>query len=137
MSMAKANAAKVWSLNYRLLTSVITEASADIEKLDLETKEFFVLADIEECPYPAELAARLCMPKPTITVYLKSLEAKGFVRREIDPEDLRRHRLIVTPAGRKVVVRARTVLSDAYAARLARLTAAERDELQRLLEKLG
>jgi MarR family transcriptional regulator, temperature-dependent positive regulator of motility len=35
-------------------------------------------------------------------VYSKKLEADGFVRREIDPKDLRRHRLIVTSKGRKV-----------------------------------
>jgi len=41
------------------------------------------------------------MPKATVTVYLKRLEAAGFVRREIDPSDLRRHRLLLTATGRK------------------------------------
>src|SRR5512139_852665 len=100
--MAKIDAAKTWSLNYRLLMSVITSVSADIGALGLETKELFVLAEIDEHPHPAELAAALCMPKPTVTVNLKRLEAAGLVRREIDASDLRRHRLIVTPAGRKV-----------------------------------
>jgi len=135
--MAKINAAKIWSLNYRLLTAVITSASAEIAELGLEIKEFFVLADIEECPYPAEIAERLCIPKPSVTVYLKSLEASGFVRREIDANDLRRHRLILTPAGQKAVTRGRAVLSDAYGERLSRLSATEREELQKLLEKLS
>jgi DNA-binding MarR family transcriptional regulator len=135
--MAKINAAKIWSLNYRLLTAVITTASTEIAELGLETKEFFVLAEIEECPYPAEIAERLCMPKPSVTVYLKSLEASGFVRREIDSNDLRRHRLILTPAGQKAVTRGRVILSDAYGSRLSRLSATERDELQKLLEKLS
>jgi DNA-binding MarR family transcriptional regulator len=38
-------------------------------------------------------------PKATVTVYLKRLEAAGFVRREIDPSDRRRHRLLLTPPG--------------------------------------
>jgi hypothetical protein len=38
-------------------------------------------------------------PKATVTVYLKRLEAAGFVRRGIDPSDRRRHRLLLTPAG--------------------------------------
>jgi DNA-binding MarR family transcriptional regulator len=100
--MAKIDPAKMWSLNYRLLMSVITRVAPDIAKLGLETKELFVLAEIDEHPHPAELAAVLCMPKPTVTVNVKRLEAAGFVRREIDAADLRRHRLMVTPAGRKV-----------------------------------
>jgi DNA-binding MarR family transcriptional regulator len=36
-----------------------------------------------------------------VTVYLKRLEAAGFVRREIDPADLRRHRLLLTRPGVK------------------------------------
>ncbi len=72
------------------------------------------------------------MPKPTITVYLKSLEAAGFVKREIDPQDLRRHRLVLTTAGRKVMTRANSILSDAYSERLARLSSTERKQLQAL-----
>jgi DNA-binding MarR family transcriptional regulator len=90
--MAKIDAAKVWSLNYRLLMTVITSVSEQIAALGLEIKELFVLAEIDEHPYPADLATTLCMPKPTVTVHLKTLEAAGFVKREIDAKDLRRHR---------------------------------------------
>ena len=103
--MSKIDALKVWSLDYRLLTSVITSVAPDIAELGLEVKELFVLAEIDEHPHPAELAIRLSMPKPTVTVNLKRLEAAGFVRREIDPHDLRRHRLLVTAAGRKIMAR--------------------------------
>ena len=108
--MAKIDSAKVWALNYRLLTSVITSVADDIAALGLETKEFFVLAAIDEHPHPAELAATLCMPKPTVTVHVKTLEAAGFVRREIDAKDLRRYRLTLTAAGRTAVTRAQTLL---------------------------
>ncbi len=70
------------------------------------------------------------MPKPTVTVNVKRLEAAGFVRREIDATDLRRHRLIVTPAGRKAMTRGLALLSEAFGARLARLTAAQQAELK-------
>ena len=135
--MAKIDAAKVWSLNYRLLTSVITSVASDISALGVETKELFVLAEIDEHPHPAELATTLCMPKPTVTVNLKRLEAAGFVRREIDATDLRRHRLIVTPAGRKVMTRGLAFLSEAFGARMGRLSSSEQTELKTLLEKLS
>jgi DNA-binding MarR family transcriptional regulator len=129
--------AQIWSLNYRLLTSVITTVAPDIAALGLETKELFLLREVEAHPYPAELAAVLIMPKPTVTVYVKRLEAAGFLRREIDATDLRRHRLVLTPAGRKAMSRGLALLSDGFGARLQRLSAAERRVLQQLLERLA
>ncbi len=135
--MAKIDAAKIWSLNYRLLTAVISSVADDIAALGLETKELFVLAEIDEHPHPAELASTLCMPKPSVTVYIKSLEAAGFVRREIDAEDLRRYRLTVTPVGRTTMTRALGLLSDAFGMRLAKLSKSEQADLKALLEKLS
>jgi len=134
--MPKIDAGKIWSVNYRLLMSVITSVAPDITKLGLETKELFLLAEMDAYPHPAELAGVLCMPKPTVTIYVKRLEAAGFVRREIDGADLRRHRLILTPEGRKTVARGLAVLSKAFGARLARLNSAQQSELATLLEKL-
>jgi DNA-binding MarR family transcriptional regulator len=135
--MPKIDAAKIWSLNYRLLMSVITSVAEAVAALGLETKELFVLAEMDDHPHPAELADALSMPKPSVTVYVKRLEAAGFVRRQIDPGDLRRHRLTITPAGRKVMVRGLALLSDAFGTRLARLSAAEQAQFDALLEKLG
>lgn len=130
------DAAKMWSLNYRVLLSVISCAEPDICALGLESKELFLLAEIDEHPYPAELASTLSMPKATVTVYLKRLEAAGFVRREIDATDLRRHRLLVTPAGRKAAADGLALLSAEFDKRLGRLTAAQRNDLKHLLEKI-
>jgi DNA-binding MarR family transcriptional regulator len=135
--MAKIDAAKIWSLNYQLLMSVITSVTPEIGALGLETKELFLLAEVDEHPHPAQLAGKLCMPKATVTVNVKRLEAAGFLRREIDAGDLRRHRLLLTPAGRKAMTRGLTLLSDAFAARLGRLSAAKQAELKALLEELS
>jgi DNA-binding MarR family transcriptional regulator len=135
--MPKIDVGKIWSLNYRLLMSVIISVARDISELGLETKELFVLAEMDEHPHPAELAGVLSMPKPTVTMYVKRLEAAGFLRREIDGADLRRHRLILTPEGRKTMVRGLALLSKAFGARLARLNSAQQSELATLLEKLN
>ena len=135
--MAKIDVVLLWSLNYRLIASVITSVSPQITALGIETKELFVLAEIAEHPHPAELAAQLCMPKPSVTVYLKHLEAAGLIRREIDPDDLRRHRLLVTPAGRKIMARGLALLSDAFGTRLERLSTGEQAQLKVLLEKMS
>jgi DNA-binding MarR family transcriptional regulator len=134
--MSAVDAARIWSLNYRVLLSVISCAEADICALGLESKELFMLAEIDEHPYPAELATTLSMPKATVTLYLKRLEATGFVRREIDPSDLRRHRLLLTPAGRQAARKGMTLLSDEFDKRLGRLTAKQRNDLKGLLERI-
>ncbi len=133
----KVDAAKIWSLNYRLVIATITSVAPAVGDLGLETKELFLLAAVDEHQHPAELASALCMPKPTVTVTVKRLEAAGFVRREIDATDLRRHRLLLTPSGRKATTRGLAQLSQAFAARLGRLSHAEQAELMTLLEKLS
>jgi DNA-binding MarR family transcriptional regulator len=135
--MPKIDVGRIWSLNFRLLMSVITSVAPDITALGLETKELFVLAEVDMHPHPAELAGVLSMPKPSVTMYVKRLEAAGFLRREIDSADLRRHRLILTPEGRKTMTRGLALLAKAFGARLARLNPAQQSELATLLEKLG
>jgi DNA-binding MarR family transcriptional regulator len=134
--MSQVDASKIWSLNYRLLLSVVASVEADITALGLDSKELFLLAEIDDHPFPAALAATLSMPKATVTLYLKRLEAAGFVRREIDPADLRRHRLLLTPAGRQATRDGLSLLSDAFNERLARLTAKQQRELKNLLEQI-
>jgi MarR family transcriptional regulator, temperature-dependent positive regulator of motility len=134
--MSAVDAARIWSMNYRVLLSVISCAEADMTALGLDSKELFLLAEIDEHPFPAELAATMSMPKATVTLYLKRLEAAGFARREIDPADLRRHRILLTSAGRRAAKDGLVVLADEFDKRLARLTAAERKDLQKLLEKI-
>jgi DNA-binding MarR family transcriptional regulator len=136
MATSPDDAAKIWSLNYRVLLSVISSVDADITALGLDSKELFLLAEVDDHPYPAELAATMSMPKATVTVYLKRLEAAGFLRRHIDPTDLRRHRLESTPKGRRVIAAGLSHLSAAFAKRLERLTKAQQKELGILLERI-
>ena len=135
--MARIDAAKLWSLNYRLFGEILGEVAPQIATLGLEAKELFILAQIEEHPYPAALAEVLCMPKPTVTLYLKRLVSAELIRREIDSSDLRRHRLELTAAGRRLSVRGLALLSTAFAARLARLSAAEQTQFAALLTRLA
>jgi DNA-binding MarR family transcriptional regulator len=134
--MAKIDVTKIWSLNYRLVMSVIAEVAAALQDQGIEVKELFLLAELDVHPHPAALAQALLMPKPSVTVYVKRLEAAGFVRREIDSADLRRHKLSLTPEGRKAMTRGLALLAHAMGRRLGRLTAAQQTELKTLLEKL-
>ncbi len=135
--MTKVDPAKVWSPNYRLLMSVITGVAAKISAVGVDSKELFLLAAVDEHPHPARLSVALSMPKPTVTAMVKRLESARFLEREIDPGDLRRHRLSLTAGGRKAVTRGLAILSNAFGERLGRLGAAEQAELHALLEKMS
>jgi DNA-binding MarR family transcriptional regulator len=127
------DAAQLWTLNHRLLTVVLDACSAELAELGLEAKEFFVLAEVAASPYPAELAARLVIPKASVTVYVRNLVAKGFMRREIDDADLRRHRLVLTDEGEAARDRSLAALGREFDRRLAKIAPRDRDELQRIL----
>lgn len=133
---SKIDVAKLWTLNYRLVGSVLAEVAAALQDLGIEVKELFLLAELDTHPHPAALAQTLLIPKPSVTVYVKRLEAAGFVKREIDSADLRRHKLSLTADGRKVMTRGLSLLVDTFGRRLGRLTAAQQAELKTLLEKL-
>jgi DNA-binding MarR family transcriptional regulator len=134
--VAKIDITKVWTLNYRLVASVIGEVAPALHELGIEVKELFLLAELDAHPHPAALAKALLIPKPSVTVYVKRLEAAVLVKREIDSADLRRHKLSLTPEGRKVMARGLALLSEAFGQRLGRLTATQQAELKSLLEKL-
>ena len=134
--MAKIDITKVWTLNYRLITAVIGEVAPALRELGIEVKELFLLAELDAHPHPAALAEALLIPKPSVTVYVKRLEAAELVKREIDSTDLRRHKLSLTPEGRKVMTGGLALLAEAFGQRLARLTATQQAELKSLLEKL-
>ena len=134
--MAKIDIMKVWSLNYRLVTAVIGEVAPALRELGVEVKELLLLAELDTHPHPAGLAEALLIPKPSVTVYVKRLEAAKFVKREIDSADLRRHKLSLTPEGRKVMTGGLALLAAAFGRRLSRLTVTQQAELTSLLEKL-
>jgi DNA-binding MarR family transcriptional regulator len=135
--VAKSDITRIWTLNYRLLASVIGEVAPALQALGVEIKELFLLAEVDAHPNPAALAGALLMPKPSVTVYVKRLEAAELLRREIDRADLRRHKLSLTPEGRKVMTRGLVLLGEAFGQRLGRLTATQQAELKTLLEKLS
>jgi DNA-binding MarR family transcriptional regulator len=130
------DAAELWNLNHRLLTTVLDGCVDALAELGLDTKEFFVLAEIPASPYPAQLSTTLVIPKPSVTVYVRNLVGKGLVRREIDDADLRRHRLVLTAEGERARERALAALAAEFDRRLARIAARDRSELRRILLEL-
>jgi DNA-binding MarR family transcriptional regulator len=59
---------------------------------------------------PSDLADTFQTTRGNVSHCISSLEAKGLVRRRIDPEDARAFQLVLQPAGRKRAVRVAGIL---------------------------
>jgi len=135
--MRKISPWTLWTLNFQVMTSLMVEVAPRLRELRLEIKEFLLLSKLDEHPNPADLARALVMPKPSVTFMVKRMEALGYLRRELQPDDLRRFRLTLTPSGRSAMERAREIFDQEFGRRLSRLTQAQRVELMRIFERLA
>jgi DNA-binding MarR family transcriptional regulator len=83
----------------------------------------------------SQLAEHLCIDANNTVILLNELESEGWITRERDPSDRRRHLVRVTDAGRAQLERAidaREAVTDEV---LARLDADERRQLHDLIAK--
>src|SRR6267143_2087326 len=127
----------LWTLNFQVMTSLLADVAPRLRALRLEVKEFLLLSKLDEHPNPADLARALVTPKPSVTFMVKRMEALGYLRRELQPDDLRRFRLTLTPSGRSAMESAREIFDQEVGRRLSRLTQAQRVELMRIFERLA
>ena len=109
----------------------------DLETLGLHSKGFFLLAAIEQTPFPAELARIMSLPSPTVTYIIKQLEEKRFVRRKIEPGDLRKFRLLLTASGKRAVLQGKEKINEVFGERLARLSQKDIDLFNQLVGRLA
>jgi DNA-binding MarR family transcriptional regulator len=135
--MRKMSPWSLWTLNLRVMTSLMADVAPRLRQLRLEIKEFLLLSELDEHPNPADLARALITPKPSVTFMVKRMEAVGYVRRELQRDDLRRFRLTLTPSGRSAMESAREIFDEEFGRRLSRLTQAQQLELMRIFERMA
>lgn len=82
------------------------------------------------------LAHRLGHDPSDIVELLDDLERRGDARREPDPEDRRRRRVLITPRGRRTLDRVIAHIEAEENVVLSRLTRREREQLRRLATKV-
>jgi DNA-binding MarR family transcriptional regulator len=85
---------------------------------------------------PTAIAERLIVTTASMTSLLDTLERRGLVRRQPDPDDRRRVLVILTEDGRRVVDAFLPEVVALQTAITAGLTEAERRQLQRSLAKI-
>jgi DNA-binding MarR family transcriptional regulator len=116
------------------LSKVAMRATPESE-MGMSIRHFMTLHWLPEPTPQAQLAENLCIDANNTVILLNELEDKGWVRRERDPADRRRHLVVMTDAGQKAYTHAqqsRDVVEDAV---LGPLDADERQALHDLLAK--
>jgi len=101
------------------------------QKAGLTAQETLILGYLKKNPGAgvSELADFEQISRPTMSSHVKRLEAAGWIVRTDDAEDGRRQGLTVTPAGLRKHAAAQALRNDWLAARLKRLSPAEREAL--------
>ena len=122
---------------WRLIQSVMDDSEPALEALGLSAKAFFLLEAVGDHPFPAELARRMHLPPPTVTYLVKQLESGGFLERRAEAGDLRKFRLIQTPAGKEALRRGGAALGGVFDERLRRLSPGEVATFDRIVSRLA
>jgi DNA-binding MarR family transcriptional regulator len=107
-------------------------------RLGLSMAQLFVLERLAEGPVGsmAELARRTLTDASSVSVVVQRLAERGLVLRATSHDDARRTTLRLASAGKRLLASApRSPQADLLEA-LAQLSAAERKELERLLERV-
>ena len=104
-------------------------------ELGMSIRHYTALCNIPDSIPQQQLAETLCIDANNTVILLNELETLGWVRRERDPADRRRHLVRITDAGRERLahaLQARELVEDDV---LGPLSADERQALHELLAK--
>jgi DNA-binding MarR family transcriptional regulator len=109
-----------------------TEEVLGIKLKQLITLE--ILARNEGC-LQQELGQTLMVDSNNCVLLLNELDDHGYVERQRDPQDRRRHIVVITPAGMKALKKAEAKLEALEGEVLANLDPTEREQLSALLAR--
>jgi DNA-binding MarR family transcriptional regulator len=133
----KVEACGIMANLWQLIQAVLDDSGPELEALGLSPKAFFLLAAVDEHPFPAEIARKMHLPPPTVTYLVKQLEEKGLLERRAEPGDLRKFRLVPTVAGRKAFDQGQKVLGLVLGQRLERLGREEIVTFDEIVKRLA
>jgi MarR family transcriptional regulator, lower aerobic nicotinate degradation pathway regulator len=119
----------------RLAKQVMRRANPELLGMDLRLlMALSYLGDHDGAPQH-ELVDALCIDAKNVVLLLNELEDRGQLVRRRDPEDRRRHRVLITEAGREALGRARDHMDAIENEVLQALDADERAALLKLLAR--
>ena len=116
----------------RQLSPILTE------KHGMDLRNYFILALVGKgCVYPGAISQSLHLPNSIITRHLDQLVARGFLERDLDPQDSRRIKLSLTRVGRRVSKEASQTFTTILGSRLKRVSPGRRKDFLSTLSELA
>ena len=132
-SQTPARTASTMILLPRLTKQVVRRTNASTIGMDLRlVMALSYVRDHDGAPQQ-ELVDALCMDAKNVVLVLNELEDGGYLIRQRDTQDRRRHRVRITPEGHEALINADRVLGDIEDDVLQALDADERATLWELL----
>ena len=124
---------------YRILFQIVgnKKNASLIESLRGENAVLTWLVRQEEDVHPGDLAEKLSLVPGRMTDILKTLEKKGMIRRERDPEDRSRVLVRITPKGARSVTERREQIRVQYSGLYEALGLDDTVKLIELLHKVN
>jgi MarR family transcriptional regulator, lower aerobic nicotinate degradation pathway regulator len=125
-------------LIFRLARASAWRLGQGLRESGLRWPEFAVLhhLDAQGPIAQRDLASALRIQPSNLVALLDQLEGRGLLARSPDPTDRRRHRVELTPAGRRTVERGREATRRAESDLLGPLSDPERREFRTFLVRL-
>ncbi len=122
----------------RARSTLLTNLDAELEQFGLTGAQYSVLKNLADgaAVTAADLSRILHYDTGSMTRMLDRLEEKSFLRRERGKEDRRVVHLRMTPSGRALLPRLRTVAARVLSRHLAGFSADEIDTLKRYLGRM-
>ncbi len=113
------------------LLRVARRLRQEAARAGLSALDVLLLVEIKRQPGigVSDLAEAEQMSRPAMSTHVKRLEAAGWISRLGHASDGRRSGFTITPAGQAALAETRRLRNDWLAARLSRLTPAERQAL--------
>ncbi|MFL5268931.1 MAG: MarR family winged helix-turn-helix transcriptional regulator [Stellaceae bacterium] len=101
----------------RAARAIARRFDASLRPLSLTNGQFSLLMSLnrEEAPSIGSVSVLLAMDRTTLTANLKPLERRGLVKVSVDDADKRTRRLVLTPAGRALLVAAVPIWKQTHA----------------------
>jgi MarR family 2-MHQ and catechol resistance regulon transcriptional repressor len=132
-------ATHLWLILYKASRAVERNALASIAGLGMGLSDFAILELLlHKGPQPVNrIGKKVLLSSGSITTAIDRLEARKLVQRSTDPADLRSRIVQLTAAGRKLIEPAFDKHCRDMEETMSILRPREREELTRLLRKLG
>ena len=129
----------LWLILWKAFDALQAHALKNIASLGLGLSDFGVLEVLlHKGPLPVNtIGDKIHLTSGSVSVAIDRLEDKGLVERRNDPRDRRTRMVHLTAAGRKLIECAFARHAEAMERAASGVTGRERDELIRLLKKVG